>query len=178
MSRQLNVSCASIVALLSGDGVLHQRSRRRLIAGARPPAETSSQEIVVTGSLIGRRDYKAVSPIVTLNSAAIEKSGAVTLESALNLLPQMGVGTGSSTIQNRTGRSSVNLRGLGENRALVLLNGRRVQPGEPGGAVDLTVIPAVLVKSVETITGGASAAYGSDAMAGVVNILLRNDSRD
>lgn len=183
MSRLMNVlSCASAAALMWGLGAPAYAQSTDPITT--PSAEEStddadaadeSEAIYVTGSRISRRDYMAVSPIVTMNAQTLEQSSAITLESALNTLPQMGVGTGSSTIQNRTGRSSANLRGLGEPRSLVLLNGRRIQPGEPGGAVDLTILPGNLIRSVETITGGASAAYGSDAMAGVVNIILRDD---
>src|SRR5690606_22244773 len=93
----------------------------------------------------------------------------------LNMLPQMVTGTSASSVQNRTGRSSLNLRGLGEARSLVLLDGRRIQPATAGGSVDITSIPSAIVESVEVITGGASAAYGSDAMAGVVNFRLKRN---
>ena len=138
---------------------------------AAPAAE--DEGIVVTGSRIPRRDFTAVSPIVTLGAAQIEQSGQPTIEFGLNALPQMVAGTNSTSIQNRTGRASLDLRGLGESRSLVLLDGRRIQPATAGGAVDITSLPSVIVESVETITGGASAVYGSDAMAGVVNFRLR-----
>ncbi|MBL8551307.1 MAG: TonB-dependent receptor [Hyphomonadaceae bacterium] len=169
MRRILNaLQCVSAAALLCGGPAFAQTAEST-------PAADEGEGIVVTGSRIARRDFNAVSPIVTLGEDQIERSSQLTIEGTLNLLPQMGVGTGASTIQNRTGRASLNLRGLGEPRSLVLLDGRRIQPGEPGGAVDLTVIPGILVQSVETITGGASAAYGSDAMAGVVNLRLKKN---
>lgn len=130
-------------------------------------------DIVVTGSLIPRRDYSAPSAVVTMSATQLERSNQVTIDAALNQLPQMGNGTNGTTEQNRTGEANINLRGLGENRSLVLLDGRRLTPGDPTGAVDMNILPAALINSIETITGGSSATYGSDAMAGVVNIRLK-----
>ena len=141
---------------------------------ARTSAVKDSAPILVTGTRIARRDYTEVSPVVTMNAAALDQSGQPTLEFGLNMLPQMDTGTSASAVQNRTGRASLNLRGLGEDRSLVLLDGRRIQPATAGGSVDITSIPSAIVQSVEVITGGASAAYGSDAMAGVVNFKLKD----
>lgn len=135
------------------------------------PAEGAP--IVVTGSRIARRDFNSPSPIVTISADRLQQTGQVTLDTALNKLPQLASGTNSTTQTNRTGRASLNLRGLGEERSLVLLDGRRIQPATASGAVDINILPAILVQSVETITGGASAVYGSDAMSGVVNFKLR-----
>lgn len=142
------------------------------------PSAGSGQggDIVVTGSRIARRDYVSSSPISTISSDFIAKSDSSTLESSLNQLPQITASASSSTnTQSRGGQASLNLRGLGQQRTLVLIDGRRVQPSAPDGSVDLNIIPSNLVGSVEVITGGASAIYGSDAVTGVVNLKLRRN---
>ncbi|MDT7533130.1 TonB-dependent receptor [Sphingobium sp. SA2] len=139
------------------------------------PAAPAAADITVTGSRIARQDYTASSPIVTLGVAAIENRGAVTIESALNDLPQFTPSTGqANAFPSRGGQANLNLRGLGTNRALVLISGRRAQPSNGDGTIDVNTIPRQLIQNVETITGGASATYGSDAMAGVVNFKLRD----
>lgn len=133
-------------------------------------------EIVVTGSRIARRDYTSSSPISTVSSDFLAKSESATLESSLNQLPQIASSASSNTNTTaRGGQASLNLRGLGQQRTLVLLDGRRIQPSSPDGAVDLNIVPSALVGNIEIITGGASAVYGSDAVTGVVNLKLRRD---
>ncbi len=142
--------------------------------GADAGQTSTGSEIVVTGSLIARPDYVSHSPIVTVSSETLATSGpAGTIDQGLSQLPQFTptAGTGSS-FPNRGGQALLNLRGLGSNRLLVLLDGKRIQPATPEGFVDVNLIPTSLIQSVETITGGASAAYGSDAIAGVVNFKL------
>ena len=136
----------------------------------------AADEITVTGSRIARKDYSADSPIVTVGEDLIRSNGPATLESTLNLLPQLTPDSGSTSGgQAAQGRATLNLRGLGPSRTLVLLDGRRLQPGDPLGAVDLNSVPSALIENVEVITGGASAAYGSDAIAGVVNFRLKRN---
>jgi outer membrane receptor protein involved in Fe transport len=144
--------------------------------GRRDPVE----QVVVTGSRISRRDYNSDSPIVTVDQGAISATGQVTVDRALGQMPQFAAAQGLTEVgdvQAGTGfgggQAYSDLRGLGPNRALVLLDGRRMQPGNPNGSIDLNTIPMALIDNVEVITGGASAAYGSDAMAGVVNFKLR-----
>jgi iron complex outermembrane receptor protein len=133
-------------------------------------------EVTVTGSRIVQRDYSANSPITTVSSAAIDSTGAVTLEGALSVLPQFGVGSGATTTGFfASGQASLNLRGLGPARNLILIDGRRMQPSSTDQSVDLNTIPKSLIESVEIITGGASAVYGSDAVAGVVNFKTKKD---
>lgn len=144
------------------------------LAPSSPAAADSSgqplAEVVVTGSLIGQRQNTPSTPIVTMGSAAIKSTGAVTLEGALSELPQFGVGSGSTTNGFfASGQASLNLRGLGPSRNLVLLDGHRMQPDATDQSVDINMIPPALIESVDVITGGASAVYGSDAVAGVVN---------
>src|SRR6185503_7484539 len=133
------------------------------------------EEIVVTGSRIARPDYSSTSPIVTFSQEQITQAGTVNIENALNQLPQFVQGQMQSTIGAvaLAGRASLNLRGLGETRNLVLLDGRRLPLSNANAVVDVNLIPQFILGGVETITGGASAVYGSDAMSGVVNFKSR-----
>lgn len=144
-------------------------------SGSATSADLSNKgDIVVTGSRIARRDYTSESPIVTLGSDALATSGASTLEQGLNTLPQVTTSASSAAnFNSRAGQANVNLRGLGQQRTLVLVDGRRMQPSGSDGSVDLNLIPAALIDNIEIITGGASSTYGSDAVAGVVNLKLK-----
>src|SRR5262245_13419834 len=128
-------------------------------------------EIIVTGSLIQRgANNTAVSPIVSVDESDIRETGVVTMVDALNQLPSFTVaGNAGTGGQGQGGRATINLHGLGSNRNLVLLDGRRLPVSDISGNVDVNVIPDAIVESVDAITGGASAVYGSDAMSGVVN---------
>jgi len=144
-----------------------------------PPVATEG-DIIVTGSRISRRDFQSDSPISTINSSAIAASGQPSLDRAIGELPQFAASQGASEVGDAQGsigfsggQSYSDLRGLGPNRSLVLLDGRRMMPSSPDGAIDLNTIPTAMIDTVEVITGGASAAYGSDAVAGVVNFKLR-----
>lgn len=130
------------------------------------------EEVVVTGSLISDPNHVAPSPIVIATAEDLQQTGAVTLEAALNQLPQFSpAGTAGNGGQGTGGHATVNLRGLGSNRNLVLLDGRRLPLADISGNVDINLIPDSILASVQTITGGASAVYGSDAMSGVVNFI-------
>ena len=141
-------------------------------SGADP--RTTVGELIVTGSRLPKADLIANSPITTLGAADIARTGALTLDVMLNRLPQV-VPSYSSAANNPSanGASYVDLRGLGENRNLVLLDGRRVVGANASNSVDLNTIPAALIDRVEIVTGGASAVYGADAVAGVVNVILK-----
>ena len=144
-------------------------------AHAQAAASETVDEVVVTGSRIARQDYSASTPISTISAAAVEKTGAVTLDTALKQRPQFVGSTGSTTNSNGNGgQANVQLRGLGRQRTLVLMDGRRLPPANSDGSVDINVIPSALIENVEVITGGASAIYGSDAVAGVVNIRMKH----
>jgi outer membrane receptor protein involved in Fe transport len=134
------------------------------------------QEVVVTGSLIQRPNNTAVSPITSVSEEAIRESGTANLEDALNQMPAFTVGGNAATGgQGTGGRATINLHGLGTNRNLVLLDGKRLPASDINGNVDINILPDVLISGVDAITGGASAVYGSDAMSGVVNFkTLRN----
>ncbi|MGI9223023.1 MAG: TonB-dependent receptor domain-containing protein [Woeseiaceae bacterium] len=136
------------------------------------------EEIVVTGSRIKRRDFVTPSPLTTIDSELIATSGQPTIEETLNQMPQVlpGLGrTSNHTIHPDVGTATVNLRGLGAGRSLVLLNSRRLPASGTSSAVDLNTIPQFLIDRVEIITGGTSTVYGSDAIAGVVNFITRDD---
>ena len=144
-------------------------------------AQDAIEEVLVTGSRIVRRDLTAPSPIVTVDAEQFDNSATVSVESVLNQLPQFVPSDTqfTSSIQNSAtstpGAATLNLRGLGTNRNLVLIDGKRAQPANATLVVDINTIPASAIQNVEVITGGASAVYGPDAMAGVVNFILRDD---
>lgn len=133
-------------------------------------------EIVVTGSRISRQDYQSTSPIVTVGSEDFQATGSVTIDTLLNDLPQFTPSI-SSTSNNPSngGQANIDLRSLGSARTLVLMNGRRVVPSNSDGSVDVNLIPTALIQNIEVISGGASAAYGSDALAGVANFILNEN---
>ena len=139
----------------------------------------ANEEIVVTGSRIARRDYESESPVVTVSTTNLTVGGKTTLGEALNQLPQFSASASSTSFGGQDlstgGLSTVDLRGLGSRRTLVLLDGRRLQPSDLYNTIDLNSIPAALISSTEIITGGASAIYGSDALAGVVNLKTRRN---
>ncbi|WP_427791360.1 TonB-dependent receptor domain-containing protein [Brevundimonas diminuta] len=141
---------------------------------------TELGEIVVTGSRIARPNLEQPAPVSTITQQSIRNSGTTNLGDILAEMPGMGrtntvranADSGGSTV----GLNQANLRSLGANRTLTLVNGKRHVGGSAGStAVDLNAVPTALVKGVEVVTGGASAIYGSDAVSGVVNILLRDD---
>ena len=161
------------------DAVEPARGEPAVAAPTGQPGETDA-DIIVTGSRIARRDYQSNTPIVTIGAGALEGAGQPTLDRAIGQLPQFSAAQGLAQVgdvQARTGfqggQAYSDLRGLGSNRSLVLVDGRRVIASNPTGAIDLNTIPMVMIENVEIITGGASATYGSDAIAGVVNFKLR-----
>jgi outer membrane cobalamin receptor len=133
------------------------------------------EEVVVTGSrLITEDGFGRTSPVTVVGLDDIEQSGYTRMEDVLNNLPAIETSFQSFDANGATGTATVDLRGLGTNRTLVLLNGRRMQPGGVyTEAPDLNQIPASMVERVEVLTGGASATYGADAVAGVVNFIMR-----
>ncbi|KHK90330.1 hypothetical protein LK12_17105 [Novosphingobium malaysiense] len=142
-------------------------------------SDASNEAIIVTGSRIKRRDYVTASPLVTVGEDILQGSGKTNVDEALALLPQFnGVGNGAS-IAAFPGPKAINLRGLGEIRSLPLLDGRRLPPstivGFTPGITDISFIPNAVISNIEVISGGASAVYGADAVAGVVNIKTRDD---
>lgn len=137
--------------------------------------EGPAEAIVVTGSRIARPDLVASSPVVAITAADLAISGTNSPEEFIRTLPQAVPAIGGNTNNGNPGVATVDLRNLGEERTLVLVDGKRFVPYDSNGIVDLNMIPAALVERVEILTGGASSVYGSDAIAGVVNFVLKQN---
>jgi iron complex outermembrane receptor protein len=173
-------------------------SQRYVLAQAAPvlpaqqqnPTQAESQplqEIIVTGSRIAAPNEVSTSPIQVITSQSIQVSGKTDITDIISQLPQIftndlgqDLGNGTSGLTTAGGVATADLRGLGPSRTLVLIDGRRLGVGSPNTAIaepapDLDQIPAGLVERVEVVTGGASAAYGSDAIAGVVNFIMKRN---
>ncbi len=139
-------------------------------------AAVALDTVIVTGSRIAKRDNVAESPIMTIDAEAMKDSGNVTIDHYLNTLPQIVPAISSqSNNPSSNGRAFIDLRGLGSNRNLVLVDGRRGMGSTSGGVVDVNTIPAALIERVEVISGGAGATYGPDAVAGVINFIMKKD---
>ena len=138
------------------------------------PAQ-AMQRVEVTGSRIPTANLEGVSPVTVMTAKEIGLDGVRSVENLLNNLPQVFADQGGTISNGASGTATVNLRNLGADRTLVLINGRRVPAGSPRStAADLNQIPAPLIKRVEVLTGGASAVYGADAVAGVVNFIMND----
>jgi outer membrane receptor protein involved in Fe transport len=141
---------------------------------AQPADQGQEQEVVITGSRIpAPPNLTAVSPVTVVNSQEIRLQGTTRTEDLINSLPQSFGGQGGNLANGASGTATVNLRGLGTNRTMVLINGRRLGPGDPAVPnPDINVIPSSIVSRVDVLTGGASSVYGSDAVSGVVNFIM------
>ena len=142
-------------------------------------ADENIQEVIVTGSRISSPNLTSISPVTTIGSDDINATGKIRVEDILNQLPQAMAAQGSNISNGSTGAANIDLRGLNAKRTLVLVNGRRLMPGNPdgapsnqAGAADVNQIPKQLIERVEVLTGGASSVYGADAIAGVVNFIM------
>jgi iron complex outermembrane receptor protein len=148
-----------------------------LFAGAAPALaeDATSVELVVTGSRIARSGFTTPTPVTVLGSQQLENLNVTNAAVVLNQLPAFRPSTNPQTNgfgSFNVGGQFINLRGLGVSRNLVLVDGRRFPPVTREGTADLNLIPSGLIERLDVVTGGASAAYGSDAVAGVVNIIL------
>ncbi|QNP44615.1 TonB-dependent receptor plug domain-containing protein (plasmid) [Sphingomonas daechungensis] len=138
-------------------------------------AVESGQDIIVTGSRIPQPNLESAAPVTVVSDQDVKLSGTSRIEDVLNQLPSVGAAQTSGVSNGATGTAEVDLRYLGGKRSLVLINGRRMMPGDPNSSnlsADLNVIPAALIKRAEVLTGGASSVYGADAVAGVVNFIM------
>jgi outer membrane receptor protein involved in Fe transport len=167
----------SILALAFGIAQPACAQDQAVAQAAEEPAAESS--IVVTGSRIQRNGFNAPTPVTVVGGELIQDLGQVNASETLRLIPQnistQSDATAGAGASPNVGSAFANLRGLNPSRGtrtLTLVNTRRFVPTSDGGAVDLNLIPSGMIKRVEVVTGGASAAYGSDAIAGVVNIIL------
>lgn len=172
-------------------GASNGRSRLAMLAtasglvlaavGTPTMAQTQSEaidEVLVTASRISRGGFEAPTPTTVSSRDEIDKTGAANVADFLNTLPAFSGGiTPQQSVRStqNAGGNFLNLRGIGTNRTLVLVDGRRHVPTTASGLIDTNVVPSTLVERVEVVTGGASAAWGSDAVAGVVNIILKKD---
>lgn len=146
------------------------------VAANAQDAAAELTEVVVTGSRIVRQDFIANSPIQTVSAEQLKQNADITLDTFLNTLPGVNpAGTTTSNNPGNDGQSNVDLRGLGSNRNLVLVDGRRPMVSASDQTVDLNTIPSALIESIEVITGGAGATYGADAIAGAVNLKLKRN---
>ncbi len=140
-----------------------------------PGAETATGDIVVTGTLIRNPNLTASSPVNVISDAEITRRAPNTAEEILRALPGVVPGIGSQVNNGSNGTNTVDLRGLGVQRNIVLLDGNRVVPTLANGATDLNIIPVALIQRVDVLTGGASTTYGADAVSGVVNFITRTN---
>ena len=146
------------------------------MAQTAPQAETQLDEVVVTGSRIPQTNLTTTSPVTQVTGEDIDVAGVTRVEDLISQLPQAFAAQNSTVANGATGTATVSLRNLGSSRTLVLIDGRRMGYGSPNDdAADLNQIPEQLVERVEVLTGGASAVYGSDAVAGVVNFIMKKN---
>ena len=149
-------------------------------ASAADTAGGEVSEIVVTGTRIPTPNLTSIAPVTSVSSADIKAQGISRIEDLMNALPQTFASQGSAVSNGSNGTATVDLRGLGPNRTIVLIDGRRLQAGNPTSAIapvaaDLNFIPTALVERVDVLTGGASAVYGADAVGGVVNFIMNKN---
>ena len=171
-SSTLTQSSPGIAASQTGSGVQQQQAE----------SMTDNQEIIVTGSHIARPTLRSPIPVTTLSAADLTRSGNTNLGDVLVRLPALSTSfnqAGSTAFIGTSGLDILDLRSLGQARTLVLVNGHRHITSQEGEfLVDINTIPNDLIERVDVVTGGSSAAYGSDAMAGVVNFVLKQNSKD
>ena len=135
--------------------------------------DTDAEAIVVTGSRLASPNLESASPVTVVTAEDIKNTGTTRVEDLVNSLPQVFAGQGSNISNGASGTATLDLRGLGSARTLVLVNGRRVVPGDPSSsAADINIIPGAMVKRIDVLTGGASSVYGADAVSGVVNFVM------
>jgi outer membrane receptor protein involved in Fe transport len=175
VSRRLTPK-PSVVATLLALSAMPVMAQNAPVAKA---DEQKVEKVEVTGSRLPAINVEGASPVTVIDAAAIKVDGVRSVENLLNNLPQVFADQGGTISNGSSGTATVNLRGLGPTRTLVLVNGRRLPGGSPragvnSAAADLNQVPAPLIKRVEVLTGGAGAVYGSDAVAGVVNFIMNN----
>ncbi|WP_129778651.1 TonB-dependent receptor [Peristeroidobacter soli] len=182
----------ALVQLLRDTGLTYEKVDAKTIA-VKPVSNATTQpgvtgrdslqadqaevaEIVVTGSRIRHAGSEAISPVVGISADEIQLQGATRIEDVLNSLPAISPSQNGHVNGLGNGTATVDLRQLGPSRTLVLIDGKRLLPGDPvTPAPDLNNVPTALVERIDVLTGGASAVYGSDAVAGVVNFILKRD---
>ena len=173
VSRRTRLLASTIFASASALAITNGAAAQ---TGGAAPSAAAATEVVVTGTRIRQPNLTSTSPLTVVNDQEIKLQGAQNIEDLLNRLPQVVPGQQSNVSNGATGTATVDLRALGPNRTLVLVDGKRLMPGDPGDPVaDLNNIPSAMVERVDVVTGGASAVYGADAVAGVVNFILKKN---
>jgi len=174
---------ALAAGLMGKSAVVHAQAQAAAPAAANTEA---IQEVVVTGSRIASPNLQSISPITAVTAEEIRDTGVTRVEDLLNSLPQVVADQGSGLSMGSTGIATIDLRGLGPQRTLVLINGRRLMGGDPGAGApatsnlgygstaDVNQVPVALIERVDVLTGGASSTYGADAVAGVVNFIMND----
>ncbi|HEU4969565.1 TonB-dependent receptor plug domain-containing protein, partial [Sphingomonas sp.] len=169
--RTLLSLSAATAALCAGPALAQDTPQQT--AEAAPAADQGT--IVVTGSLITNPNLERSTPVNVTTSEEVELRQTNVAEQLLREVPGVVPSTGSAVNNGNGGASFANLRGLGSNRNLVLLDGVRIAPSNQIGRVDLNNIPLALIERTEVLTGGASTTYGADAVSGVVNFITKKD---
>ena len=179
-NRKLQFAIRAALTAAAATAAVPAAMSQTVAANTTTTTDTTLQEVVVTGSRIAVAPNDiSISPITTVTAMDIQQTGLIRTEDILNSLPQVSAEQGSGQSISSVGTSTVSLRDLGSQRTLVLVNGVRMNPGGAGGisggnanAADVSQIPSSLIERVDVLTGGASAVYGADAVAGVVNFVL------
>ena len=163
--------------MITGVAIVAVSAGGAFAQAAPAPAEAAPiQELVVTGSRIPSPNLTSIAPVASVNSQEVRLTGTTRIEDLINSLPQAYGDQTAGVSNGSTGTADANLRNLGPSRTLVLIDGRRLVPGDPGFPyADLNFIPSALVDRVEVDTAGASSVYGSDAVAGVVNFIMKRN---
>lgn len=172
MVKRTKLATAIKLAALSATGAAMLAS---VPAFAQNEDVSMLEEVMVTGTRITIPGTVSSSPITSIGAEEFEIQQKPEIEEVLRNLPSTLPGDGSNVNNGSAGAATVNLRGLGSERTLVLTNGKRMVPFNYNGQVDVSTVPSALVERVDIVTGGASAVYGSDAIAGAVNIILKDD---
>src|SRR5271169_4700807 len=181
-NRKLQFAVRAAIAMAGATAAAPAALSQTAVATTEPVPEL--QEVVVTGSRIQQNPNDvSISPIISVTALEIAQTGLVRTEDLLNNLPQVVAENSSGQSISSNGTATVSLRGLGSQRTLVLIDGKRMAPGGGSGigglglvaSPDINQIPAAMIQRVDVLTGGASAVYGADAVAGVVNFIM--DSR-
>jgi outer membrane receptor protein involved in Fe transport len=172
--RKLRFAVRAAIVAASATAVVPAAISQTLPTQTVQGAQEGLSEVVVTGTRIQSANLSSVSPVTSVTSADIAVTGLTRVEDILNNLPMVFAGQNSTVSNGADGTSTLDLRGLGPQRTLVLVNGRRLGPGTGDGRSysDLNEIPAALIDHIDLLTGGASATYGADAVAGAVNFVL------
>ena len=165
LSREISLIAAGLAGCLA----------MPTISFAQDEEEPALEEVMVTGTRITTPGMVSSSPILTIGEESIDYFQTPEIEQVLRTIPALIPGDGSNVNNGSGGAATLDLRGLGPERTLVLMNGRRMVPFNFNGEVDVATIPTALIQQVDVLTGGASATYGSDAIAGAVNFILKND---